>query len=126
MVVCLIDADGAIPQFNRLKEGFNGGQQAAKDLRTYLLNYIEAEGISGTNVSVIISAYCNQKGLRDTLIGGGHCDNAQFSQFWNGFQSVALFCLIDVGPKKEAADAKIHGMCLVILQERCLSFDVNA
>lgn len=65
---------------------------------------------AGTRATVCATICCNRTGLRDALNRAGTCTGPQFDAFWIGFQQAAsTFYLVDVGPGKEAADAKLRG-----------------
>lgn len=61
-----------------------------------------------------VSIYCNEQGLSETLYNNNICTSEDFESFCLGFnQAAPLFSIIDVGPGKEAADAKIKGEVFV-------------
>ncbi|KZV99633.1 hypothetical protein EXIGLDRAFT_724636 [Exidia glandulosa HHB12029] len=108
LIVCLIDGDGTVFSQKYLVSGQYGGRQAAQTLHRNLLESIDAEP-ARTHAVVCATVFCNRRGLRDTLLRAGICSAQQFSDFWVGFtQAVNMFQMVDVGPGKEAADAKLR------------------
>ena len=102
--LALIDGDGCIFTPEYWKQGKEGGRQAAAVLHQTL----SAEAGRLPYLHTVI--YFNRKGLGDTLCANGVCSRAEFEDFVIGFnQSAHLFTMIDVGQRKEAADAKIRG-----------------
>lgn len=60
-------------------------------------------------LSFWITIYFNKSGLLDTLVAHNKCTAEQFEAFCIGFsQASPRFLMIDVGPGKEAIDAKIR------------------
>ncbi|EJD34573.1 hypothetical protein AURDEDRAFT_117618 [Auricularia subglabra TFB-10046 SS5] len=106
LIVCLIDGDGTIFASDYIMNGQQGGRAAAQALHRGMLEYLAPHG---TRAAVCATVYCNRSGLRDTLVRTGTCTSQQFDAFWIGFvQAASMFCLVDVGPGKEAADAKLR------------------
>ncbi|KAH7101344.1 hypothetical protein BKA62DRAFT_703487 [Auriculariales sp. MPI-PUGE-AT-0066] len=106
LVMCLIDGDGAIFAPEYLVDGQQGGRRAAQTFSSLVLDSLGVEMRQG--VRVFVNVYCNKTGLRAALVRSGLCSGAQVDAFWDGFQATGLFCVIDVGAGKEAADAKIR------------------
>ena len=109
IIVCLLDGDGTIPAPEHLAEGQQGGRRVAQLLINNLLDYAANSGRPRTGIRVVVNLYLNRQGLRATLARNGLCTNQQYDAFWDGFQATGLFCVIDVGHSKQAADAKIRG-----------------
>ncbi|TFK57272.1 hypothetical protein OE88DRAFT_1690849 [Heliocybe sulcata] len=109
LITCLIDGDGHIFSQELLTKGQNGGRQAAMLLTKGIITYMADHGGATTGRSQLwLTIYCNKSGLLETLMNHHICTAEQFESFMLGFnQSSPLFCMVDVGSGKEAADAKI-------------------
>ncbi|KZV99638.1 hypothetical protein EXIGLDRAFT_831372 [Exidia glandulosa HHB12029] len=106
LVVCLIDGDGTIFAQEYLLNGQVGGRTAAQALHRGMLEYL---GPASTRATVCTTVYFNRTGLRDILARSNICTYSQFDAFWIGFvQAASMFQVVDVGPGKEAADAKLR------------------
>lgn len=109
LILALVDGDGNIFSEDLLRQGQAGGRNAALMLTKGLTEHtatVDAR-ISG-RARVWLTVYCNKQGLSDTLIANDVCTSEQFEAFSLGLsQAAPLFSIIDVGPGKEAADAKI-------------------
>lgn len=111
LLYCLIDGDGHIFSRDHLRLGKAGGQEAAmlltKGLTEYMTDNVDA-GLSG-RAQVWLTIFCNKSGLLDTLIESGICAAEDFEDFLLAFnQASPWFSIVDVGPGKEAADAKLR------------------
>ncbi|KAJ6575150.1 hypothetical protein B0H19DRAFT_1127403 [Mycena capillaripes] len=111
LLLCLIDGDGHIFQKELITQGHVGGRQAAmlltKGLTDYTARTTDTPQISSRS-QVWLTVYCNKTGLVETLVNQDVCTHEQFDEFCFGFnQAAPLFSILDVGPGKEAADAKI-------------------
>jgi hypothetical protein len=111
LLCCLIDGDGHIFSQDHLRLGKAGGQQAAtlltKGLTEYMAENVDA-GPSG-RAQVWVTVFCNKSGLLETLTGSGVCTSDDFETFlWAFNQASPWFSIVDVGPGKEAADAKLR------------------
>ncbi|KAF9517738.1 hypothetical protein BS47DRAFT_1339267 [Hydnum rufescens UP504] len=103
--MCLIDGDGCVFSPHYLIKGESGGEQAATQLKQELVRHI------GGGTTLCTFVYLNHTGLRNFLATEGSCTPTQFNEFVTGFnRSTELFCIVDVGRGKEAADAKIREM----------------
>jgi hypothetical protein len=112
LILCVIDGDGNIFTKSLLAQGLLGGRQAAQQLTQGIAEYLANEDthIFG-RLSFWVSIYFNKAGLIDTLAGHNICTPEQYEAFLIGFsQASPRFLTIDVGPGKEAADAKIRGV----------------
>jgi len=117
--------DGAVFSQELLVQGKEGGREAAFRLSKAILSRIDdvpseptvrspalgddpAHGVSPHRILAMV--YVNASGLATTLVSNGVCSYQQFSEFFFGFnQASPLFTMVDVGPGKEAADAKLRG-----------------
>lgn len=131
----LIDGDGLIVEDHHLQNGFAGGQAAARALLSALPKFSVLADASPTSAttngdvvvdvnaqddavsprdlgSVTVQVFVNKTGLGSTLVKMGSVPSwGVYESFWQGFSaSHELFTVIDVGPGKEASDAKIRVM----------------
>lgn len=111
MILCVIDGDGNIFNNNLLVSGLEGGREAGRVLMQGIDEYLKTSNFqSRGRLTLWLSVYFNKKGLQETLIAHNVCSLEQFEAFLTGFsQASPRFSLVDVGPGKEAADAKIKG-----------------
>lgn len=100
----LIDGDGMIFNSDLIRQGVEGGKQAAALLRNKVL-----ELCPSSDIEIIANVYTNLHGLSSALLRDGSTDDMeQFKNFTVGFtQGKASFNFIDVGHGKERADSKI-------------------
>jgi hypothetical protein len=118
--MCLIDGDGCIFSPQYLDKGHIGGEQAATQLKQELVKRV------GGGATLCTFVYLNYIGLRNFLVNEEICTVAQFNEFIMGFnRSTELFCVVNVGPGKEAADAKIRGTSLSPGQGRERTLNAN-
>lgn len=88
-----------------IRQGRSGGQNVATALKAKLMAEIKPD------VQLLVFVYLNRVGLIDAMMSNDLIGRrADFDDFITGFnQASPLFHLVDVGPGKEAADAKIRG-----------------
>lgn len=117
MVLCVLDGDGTIFADHLLRAGLQGGREAARNLTNGMWDYLKGPDYDGhAHFNVWLSIYFNKGGLLDTLVRSDVCTADQFESFLVGIsQASPRFVLVDVGHGKEAADAKIKGLVLVVL-----------
>jgi len=114
-IICLIDGDGAIFSDDLIAEGQSGGHRAAKMLSEATAQYLDSHcGLNQFQLWVYV--FFNKRGLLDTFARSGlGMLKANFEDFIMGFnQAAERFLMVDVGSGKEAADAKIKGMQIVV------------
>lgn len=111
MILCVIDGDGNIFSNNLLVSGLDGGRDAGRALTYGIDEYLKTSNFqSRGRLTLWLTVYFNKKGLQETLVANNVCSMEQFEAFLTGFsQASPRFSLVDVGPGKEAADAKIKG-----------------
>lgn len=92
-----------------IKQGIEGGKQAAYALRSVVAAYV---GSQKDEVEIIAKVCANMQGLGRAMRRDGCLDSEQeLKDFSLGFtQAKASFDFIDVGRGKERADSKIKGM----------------
>ncbi|KAK3683924.1 hypothetical protein B0T22DRAFT_501279 [Podospora appendiculata] len=105
-VVVLIDGDGLLFKENFIRQGIEGGKQAAYALRTAILKEC---GQHASGVEVIAQVFANLEGLARAMRRDGSLDSeSSLKDFSLGFtQGKATFDFVDVGHGKERADNKI-------------------
>jgi hypothetical protein len=110
LILCVLDGDGNIFAENLLKLGQQGGRQAAQQFTKGIAQYLSNEDVHCFGrLSFWVTIYFNKSGLLETLVAHNKCTSEQFEAFCVGFsQASPRFLMIDVGPGKEAADAKIR------------------
>ncbi|GAA5928425.1 hypothetical protein JCM3775_000608 [Rhodotorula graminis] len=107
IVYCVLDGDGCI--FNRtlVAKGRDGGREAAILLTKSIDDYASSRGIKG-QLTMVVHLYLNKAGLARVLQTCGIADEATFSAFLVGLNAAHPLILVsDVGPSKEACDAKL-------------------
>jgi hypothetical protein len=109
--LCVIDGDGNIFQPELIALGNAGGSKAAIMLTQGILSHLDkADNSLAGRAKIWLNIYCNLFGLQEILIKNDVCTAEQFGAFVVGFnQSSPLFSIVNVGPMKEAADAKLKG-----------------
>jgi len=108
MVACFLDGDGCIFDRSLIKKGRDGGREAALALRSNITNYAEREGVQG-ELTVVVTLFLSKYGLAKALQSNGIADEQTFSAFLQGLNAAhPLIQVTDVGPQKEAADAKLR------------------
>ncbi|KAF4813574.1 hypothetical protein CGCTS75_v013620 [Colletotrichum tropicale] len=105
-VLILIDGDGLLFQETYIKQGIEGGKQAAYALRSAVAEYV---GSQSGEVEIIAKVCANMSGLARAMRRDGCLDSeSELKEFSLGFtQAKASFDFIDVGHGKERADSKI-------------------
>ncbi|KAL9077342.1 MAG: hypothetical protein Q9157_003378 [Trypethelium eluteriae] len=98
-VLALIDGDGAIFQDALLKEGRDGGADAAHRLLTEIKQYVQANFENAGAWSVMVQVYTNLEGLGRKLFSLGMISSpTEIHAFSRAFSlNQPLFSIIDVG-----------------------------
>jgi hypothetical protein len=109
-VVCLIDGDGTIFSGDLIARGHEGGCDAAQTLTESVQKYILSQ-FSLDQFQLWTHVFLNKRGLSDALGRSNLWSaKAKLDDFMIGFnQASGRFSMVDVGPGKEVADAKIKG-----------------
>jgi len=108
IVLCLIDGDGNIFDDALLRQGREGGSEAAKILNENILVHCNESLKQRKQINLWTYIFVNMRGLQITLARSGVCTAAEFEAFVTGFnQANSRFTICDVHYGKEAADAKI-------------------
>ena len=109
-VVCLIDGDGTIFASDLIARGYEGGCTAAQMLTESIQRFI-LSWFSVDQFQLWTLVFYNKRGLHDALGRSNlFSAKAKLDDFMIGFnQAAGRFSMVDVGPGKELADAKIKG-----------------
>ena len=120
LILCVIDGDMNIFSPALLKQGLQGGRQAAQELTKNIAEFLSQEEVQiFGRLSFWVTIYFNKRGLVNMLREEGICAPDQFETFMTGLsQASPRFLLVDVGPGKDGSDVKIKGMktCVFIWQ----------
>lgn len=94
-----------------VKQGIEGGDQAAKRLRKAVFEYLRYDENFNHDHKIVIKVYANLRGLTKTYTTNSIVPHtAAFHEFLLGFNKAHPLCdFIDAGNQKEAADTKIKG-----------------
>ncbi|KAH7321203.1 hypothetical protein B0I35DRAFT_428782 [Stachybotrys elegans] len=114
-VLLLIDGDGLIFKDHWIRQGVEGGKNAAYALRSAISKQC---GDRADSVEIVAKVIANLSGLTRAMQKDGCIDNPSlFKDFTLGFtQAKASFDFIDVGKGKERADSKIKELARWHLQ----------
>lgn len=115
-VICLVDGDGAIFSPDLLSQGQDGGHAAAKMIsESVRQEFLTRFQLDVDQMRLWVHVFYNKFGLMEAIGQAGHwAAKHKFEDFALGFNRAAeRFVMVDVGPGKEAADAKIK----VILED---------
>ncbi|GAA5941392.1 uncharacterized protein JCM15063_006085 [Sporobolomyces koalae] len=108
VVACFLDGDGCIFDRSLIRKGRDGGREAALALRSHITDYAEQQGLHG-DLTVVITLFLSKSGLAKALQSHGLADEQVFNAFLQGLNAAhPLIQVTDVGPQKEAADAKLR------------------
>ncbi|GAA5841587.1 hypothetical protein JCM3766R1_006783 [Sporobolomyces carnicolor] len=108
MVACFLDGDGCIFDRSLIRKGRDGGREAALALRSRIVDYAELQGLRGS-LTIVITLFLSRTGLAKALQAYGLADETTFNAFLQGLNAAhPLIQVTDVGPQKEAADAKLR------------------
>ncbi|KAI6130528.1 hypothetical protein EDD16DRAFT_1092363 [Pisolithus croceorrhizus] len=107
LVLCVIDGDACIFNDALLRQGHEGGRQAAQQLTKAVAEFLTRENVHTLgHLSFWITVYYNRLGLINVLERHKLCSPEQFEAFVMGFsQTSPRFSLVDVGYGR---DAYIH------------------
>ena len=113
-IVTLLDGDGAIFTSDLIAKGQAGGHFAAQRLSDAILQFLTVN-YGGHQYQLWVYIFFNKRGLMDTYGRAGNWTaRTKFEEFYMGFNEAAeKFIMVDVGSRKEAADAKIKGKVLM-------------
>ncbi|KAL1996492.1 hypothetical protein VTN49DRAFT_8092 [Thermomyces lanuginosus] len=108
-VLVLLDGDGLIFKDEFLRNGEQGGKDAANQLWKVVSQYISSNLPSVSSPEIITRIYANVKGLANACFNSGIIDDPSvMDDFVRGFnESRLLFDFVDVGTGKDRADDKI-------------------
>ncbi|PVF95524.1 hypothetical protein CPB86DRAFT_572919 [Serendipita vermifera] len=110
MAICLLDGDGCIFTEDLLRQGCEGGREAARRLLAGLTENLHATCKRlPPNPQIVVMVFSSRTGLEWALTRNGTCTAKEFTDFLDGFVSAhPLISVIDVGSGKEAADTKLR------------------
>ncbi|GAA5823598.1 hypothetical protein JCM3770_003519 [Rhodotorula araucariae] len=107
IIFCVLDGDGCIFNRSLVARGRDGGREAAILLIKHIDDYAASLGITG-QLTIVVHLYLNKAGLSRVVQSCGIADEATFSAFLIGLNAAHPLILVsDVGPSKEASDAKL-------------------
>ncbi|KAL8291549.1 hypothetical protein RQP46_002527 [Phenoliferia psychrophenolica] len=107
IALCLLDGDGCIFERSLIAKGRDGGREAALALAKHITTLADKE--LGRSVQVVVNCFYNRAGLCKILSDVGIASIEVVNHFVLGFNAAhPLFTMTDVGPQKEAADAKFR------------------
>ncbi|KAG1820324.1 uncharacterized protein BJ212DRAFT_1478452 [Suillus subaureus] len=111
LVLCVIDGDACIFNDLLLRQGHEGGRQAAQQLTRAVADYLTNEDVHVLGrLSFWVTIYFNKAILASVLERHKLCSPEQLDAFIMGFsQSSPRFVLVDVGYGKDATFTKITG-----------------
>ncbi|KAG1832995.1 hypothetical protein EV424DRAFT_1010390 [Suillus variegatus] len=109
LVLCVIDGDACIFNDLLLRQGHEGGRQAAQQLTRAVADYLTSEDVHVLGrLSFWVTIYFNKAILASVLERHKLCSPEQLDAFIMGFsQSSPRFVLVDVGYGKDATFTKI-------------------
>ncbi|KAF8558841.1 hypothetical protein OG21DRAFT_1474666 [Imleria badia] len=109
LILCVIDGDACVFTEALLRQGHEGGRQAAQQLTKAVADYLTSEDIHVLGqLSFWITIYYNRIGLTSALERHQLCTPEQLEAFTMGFsQASPRFLLVDVGYGKDATFTKI-------------------
>nr|KMM68359.1 CCCH zinc finger protein [Coccidioides posadasii RMSCC 3488] len=108
-LLVMIDGDGLIFQDSFLKQGEQGGKDAANQLWVAIRDYSSRNFPNLQSPKIVTRIYANVKGLAEACYKAGIVERpALIEDFVRGFNgSRLLFDFVDVGSGKDRADDKI-------------------
>ncbi|KAG9317601.1 hypothetical protein JVU11DRAFT_1810 [Chiua virens] len=109
LILCVIDGDACLFSESLLKQGHEGGRQAAQQLTKAVADYLTSQDVHILGrLSFWITVYYNRVGLTSLLERHQICTPEQLDAFTMGFsQASPRFLLVDVGYGKDATFTKI-------------------
>ncbi|KAG8218787.1 hypothetical protein J3R82DRAFT_4462 [Butyriboletus roseoflavus] len=109
LILCVVDGDACVFTEALLKQGHEGGRQAAQQLTKAVADYLTSQDIHVLGqLSFWITIYYNRIGLASVLERHQICTSEQLEAFTMGFsQASPRFLLVDVGYGKDATYTKI-------------------
>jgi len=109
LILCVVDGDTCVFTESLLKQGHEGGRQAAQQLTKAVADYLTNEDIHALGrLSFWITIYYNRIGLTSVLERHQICTPEQLEAFMMGFsQASPRFLVVDVGYGKDATFTKI-------------------
>lgn len=117
LILCVVDGDACVFTEALLRQGHEGGRQAAQQLTKVVADYLTHQDIHVLGqLSFWVSIYYNRIGLASVLERHQICTPEQLEAFTMGFsQASPRFLLVDVGYGKDATFTKITGSSRVFV-----------
>lgn len=127
LILCVIDGDACVFTESLLKQGHEGGRQAAQQLTRVVADYLTSEDVHILGqLSFWITIYYNRIGLTSALERHQLCTPEQFEAFTMGFsQASPRFLLVDVGYGKDATLTKITGLLIICRVSQSSAFNLH-
>ncbi|CCM04847.1 uncharacterized protein FIBRA_07040 [Fibroporia radiculosa] len=109
LILCVVDGDANVFSSTLIAKGQQGGREAAQELTKGIAEHLSQEGVQAFGrLSFWVTVYYNKRSLLSMLQSEGVCSAEQFEAFMSGLSQASLrFLLVDVGPGKDGAEAKI-------------------
>ncbi|EKM59408.1 uncharacterized protein PHACADRAFT_157775 [Phanerochaete carnosa HHB-10118-sp] len=110
LIICAIDAEVNVFHPSLLRQGYQGGRQAAQYTTKGIAEYLSQEGVQVFGrLSFWITIYLNRRSILETLLNNSVCTADQFEGFISGFsQTSPRFQVVEVEPGKDAVALKIQ------------------
>ena len=110
-VLVLIDGDVTLWKDDYIKDGLQGGERAARDLRAALFDYLKSKPYFKHDHTIAAKIYLKLSGLSKTYVDAKTISSVDtFLRFVQGFNNTfPTMSVIDAGNGKEGADMKIRG-----------------
>lgn len=128
LILCVVDGDACVFTETLLRQGHEGGRQAAQQLTKAVADYLTSQDIRVLGqLSFWVTIYYNRIGLASVLERHQICTPEQLEAFTMGFsQASPRFLLVDVGYGKDATFTKITGLSRVFLCFACSVFNLGS
>lgn len=123
----MIDGDGMVFEDPYLRQGEQGGKDAANQLWAAVREYSSRSFSSIRSPKIVTRIYANVKGLAEACFKAGLVERPSLIEdFVRGFNgSRLLFDFVDVGGGKDRADDKIAGRLVVKADVHSLPFVIS-
>lgn len=111
LIFCVIDGWVNVFHESFLRQGLQGGIQAAQNTTKGIAEYLSQENVQVFGrISFWITLYLNRRSVLDALVNNAICTAEQFDDFLLGFsQASPRFQIVEVEQGREAVAAKMKG-----------------